>query len=143
MLPLSIFVGAATQLVILPSHIPWIGQRDGIVLLRYSMICVVSGHFWLNSKISFWHRVQNRVFSERVSLSSFLLFLSSASNKQLFHPLKRFYLWCLIEKRYYNNSNNKNNLKRFKKFLRYSSDILWPLCVSQASNIDRLFRQRF
>ena len=36
-----LFVGTATQLVILPPHIPWIGQGDGILLLGYSMICVI------------------------------------------------------------------------------------------------------
>ena len=32
--------GTATQLVILPTHIPWIGQGGGILLLSYSKICV-------------------------------------------------------------------------------------------------------
>ena len=35
-------VGTSTQLVILPPHILWIGQRGGILLLCYSMICVVA-----------------------------------------------------------------------------------------------------
>ena len=38
-------IGTATQLVILPSHIPWIGQGVGILLLRYSVICVVPRQF--------------------------------------------------------------------------------------------------
>ena len=36
----SFFVGTAIQLVILPPHIPWIGQGGGILLLHYSVICV-------------------------------------------------------------------------------------------------------
>ena len=36
------FVGTATQLDITPPHIPRIGQGGGILLLRYSMICVVA-----------------------------------------------------------------------------------------------------
>ena len=32
----------ATQLVILPPHVPWNGQGGGILLLSYSMICVVA-----------------------------------------------------------------------------------------------------
>ena len=37
---LCFFVGTATQLVILPTHIQWKGQGGGILLSRYSMICV-------------------------------------------------------------------------------------------------------
>ena len=36
----SFFNRSATQLVILPSHIPLIGQGGGILLFCYSMICV-------------------------------------------------------------------------------------------------------
>ena len=32
------FFGTVTQLVILPPHIPWLGQGGGILLLSYSMI---------------------------------------------------------------------------------------------------------
>ena len=35
------YVGTATQLVILPPHIPWIGQGGGILLLHSSMICAI------------------------------------------------------------------------------------------------------
>ena len=38
---ISFFVGTVTQAVILPSHIPWIEQGGGILLLHYSMICLV------------------------------------------------------------------------------------------------------
>ena len=37
----TFFIGTATHLVILPPHIPWIVLGDGILLLHYSMICVV------------------------------------------------------------------------------------------------------
>ena len=33
-------VGAATQLVILPPQIAWEGQIGGILMLRYSIICI-------------------------------------------------------------------------------------------------------
>ena len=32
--------------VILPPHIPWVGQGGGILLLRYSMICVIGLAFF-------------------------------------------------------------------------------------------------
>ena len=38
----QIIVGTATQLVILPPRIPWIGQGGVLLLLRYSMICAVA-----------------------------------------------------------------------------------------------------
>ena len=37
---LFIYVGTTTQLVILPPHIPLKGQKGGILLLRYSTVCV-------------------------------------------------------------------------------------------------------
>ena len=38
------FVYTATQLVLLPPHVPWIGRESGILLLRYSMICIIYWH---------------------------------------------------------------------------------------------------
>ena len=40
-----VVVGTAIQLVILPPHIPLIGQGGGILLLCHCMICVVAMHF--------------------------------------------------------------------------------------------------
>ena len=51
----TISVGTATQLVILPPHIPRIGQRGGILLLHYSMIWVtrfaIFDHTWVRTDI--------------------------------------------------------------------------------------------
>ena len=44
------FVGAATQLVILPTHIPLIEQGGGLLLLRYFMICLVALSIFLIGK---------------------------------------------------------------------------------------------
>ena len=41
----SELVGTAIQLVILPHHIPWIGQEGSILLLHYSMIWVTGLSF--------------------------------------------------------------------------------------------------
>ena len=44
---IKFFVGTATQLVIPPPHIPWIGQGGGILLLSYSLICFVASPFFV------------------------------------------------------------------------------------------------
>ena len=79
-----LFVETATQLLILPPHIPLIGQGGITLLLRYSMICAVASPFLTLNSPTFHSTTPHHINRARRHYTVVSLFYDMCSGLAIF-----------------------------------------------------------